>query len=764
MTTMIMPTPQQALQLLTQAIQAGNEEAVHRFLGMGLNVKGSRSQEGVTLLHLAAYHGNANIVRALLDHGADPAVRDNQGLAPIDVAWDCRHMDAVAALDKVGPRARQETESATPPTKLTPADEDFCNALNNLDGAGVAKALRAGANPDRPIPTVKGDVHPILLGLLAGLHSNNLAILKALLNGKADLTVPITLGLSPLLFSLSFDAPTDSRAAVIDLLAKAGADVNERFPDGSAPLVAAISHQDLAAFQALLNHGANPNIAAEGWTPLTLAMNVLEGASVPFVEALVKAGADVNQHETYTGANRTPLLFALNGGSSNVTELLLDAGADPWKVGLEGISPMDLAQTKTDDPLLAALVLKAQAGKVQPGSPRTTATRATVAGQATQATSTATSTDIAEVTRRIVEAVEQGDVVTLQRLVKVEMDLNDVTHESGKTLLHVASSTGNPDVIETLLSAGLDPRAQTVEGVTALDVAKRMGHRDAVELLESALRVAPATRAPTPSAPPAPEPAAATPASPAKPTVVWTEDLDARAMRLMEACRDGDLATVQALVTEKGADVLQIELQDGRDALHLAAVGGVGAIVEHLVAHGANLEAIANHRPEGPYTALDLARVLENPEAVAVLERACDEQGVQHGEHFDAIAVQGPNGTSDVRVLNTYSRKRVHGRAADALAAKIGAQLNGQPVEEDLPAEGTHRAQSAAAGTENVPFTKVGTWAKERQDERATWGTPEDSLYGYWQPGQSRTLARMRKNRAERGRKIATGASGKDQS
>ncbi|MBJ9926423.1 MULTISPECIES: ankyrin repeat domain-containing protein [Burkholderia] len=120
-------------------------------------------------------------------------------------------------------------------------------------------------------------------------------------------------------------------------------------------LYQAIANGDLNAFTNALRNGANPNAAYSGWTPLTLAMHHLESRCVPFVHALVQAQADVNQPERASGSDRTPLLFALNGGSFEVTKLLLDHGANPSTPDRAGNTPLKLVESK-GDPLLAALL------------------------------------------------------------------------------------------------------------------------------------------------------------------------------------------------------------------------------------------------------------------------------------------------------------------------------------------------------------------------------------------------------------------------
>ena len=84
---------------------------------------GARGHENATALHWAAFHGNAAMVRALLDAGADPAAReDTHGGIPLDWAehgsrhgWHRQTGDYQGVMDalrpnQTGPRQNQPDE------------------------------------------------------------------------------------------------------------------------------------------------------------------------------------------------------------------------------------------------------------------------------------------------------------------------------------------------------------------------------------------------------------------------------------------------------------------------------------------------------------------------------------------------------------------------------------------------------------------------------------------------------------------------------
>ena len=65
--------------------------------------RASRVQDGAPPLYWAACHGHLDVVRALLNAGADKTIADNRGKKPIDDVCDSifankQHKDAIVAL------------------------------------------------------------------------------------------------------------------------------------------------------------------------------------------------------------------------------------------------------------------------------------------------------------------------------------------------------------------------------------------------------------------------------------------------------------------------------------------------------------------------------------------------------------------------------------------------------------------------------------------------------------------------------------------
>lgn len=150
--------------------------------------------------------------------------------------------------------------------------------------------------------------------------------------------------------------------AAVELLIKAGADVNAKDIFGSYPLHGAAEFGQDEVCQALLSSGANVNaVNVEGQSPLHYAAR---GGSPNTISLLIDAGANLNAVNEY-GA--TPLVMAIYRHASDeeslgerllVCETLIDAGADPKLAGEDGITPVYCAVSSSccDHDLLRLLV------------------------------------------------------------------------------------------------------------------------------------------------------------------------------------------------------------------------------------------------------------------------------------------------------------------------------------------------------------------------------------------------------------------------
>jgi len=135
-------------------------------------------------------------------------------------------------------------------------------------------------------------------------------------------------------------------ADVVHILLENGTNPSTQI-DGFTPLHAVTSNFELEAeyvdaiIFTLLSHGANPNVSDRfKMTPLMFASR--EGRTGA-VEKLIEAGAIVNALDF---KNWTPLGWASYYGKGHTARSILDHGADPLVVTIDGETAADLARLK----------------------------------------------------------------------------------------------------------------------------------------------------------------------------------------------------------------------------------------------------------------------------------------------------------------------------------------------------------------------------------------------------------------------------------
>jgi uncharacterized protein len=126
-------------------------------------------------------------------------------------------------------------------------------------------------------------------------------------------------GMTALLWAAHWD-----EADMVKCLIEAGADVKATTRFGDTALHEAATLGDAAIIKALLQAGANPNaVRSEGDTPLMLAVR---SGVTDAVRALIDNGATVDAREQWFG--ETPLMVASAKNYPEVVKTLIDHGAD----------------------------------------------------------------------------------------------------------------------------------------------------------------------------------------------------------------------------------------------------------------------------------------------------------------------------------------------------------------------------------------------------------------------------------------------------
>ncbi|HEY6343575.1 MAG TPA: ankyrin repeat domain-containing protein [Bryobacteraceae bacterium] len=348
---------------LVEAAKNQDQKLVRALVSQKADVNG-KSSDGSTALLWAAHWNDADTADLLLKTGADANVANDFGTTPLSEACTNASGALVRLLLKSG--AKPNTAIATGETPLM-----TCAKTGSVDGVRIL--VEYGAAVDGKEPSQN---QTALMWAAAERHPD---VVKALIEAHADLKAHSKQGFT----ALHFAARVGDLESVKNLLA-AGVDINILTAgqseggaaegggrggaggrgggggtNGYTALLVATTRAQVDVALYLLEHGADPNVGAAGFTPLHWASTSWEGyasnpvygfadpmsgiperqAKLRLVKALLARGANVNARMTkrppnfatgYTDAvGATAFLLAASVDDVEIMRLLLQAGADP---------------------------------------------------------------------------------------------------------------------------------------------------------------------------------------------------------------------------------------------------------------------------------------------------------------------------------------------------------------------------------------------------------------------------------------------------
>ena len=319
---------------LHRAVHRNDPKAVADLIRAGADVNAA-NRYGVPPLSLAATNGNAAILELLLKAGANPNATQSEGETALMTAARTGVPAAVKTLLAHGADVNATESWRGQSALMWAAAEGHAETIQLLLEAGAQINARSNAG---------------WTALLFAAREGQIAAVKTLLAGGADVDDAL------------LARPGRGRGA-----GAAGGAAGEagRLPTrGTSALVLAVgsAHFELAA--TLLDAGANPNAAAQGWTALhhiTWIRKPGTGSNDPapygsgnmdsltLVRKLKAHGADVNARVTrrpnvgvtalnFIGA--TPFFMAARGGDTELMRLLVELGADPLLPNEDGTTPL----------------------------------------------------------------------------------------------------------------------------------------------------------------------------------------------------------------------------------------------------------------------------------------------------------------------------------------------------------------------------------------------------------------------------------------
>ena len=333
-----------------EAIIKGNLEAVKTILETNVDLVEARDSDNLTPLLLASIHGQTEIVRFLIEKGADIHAGDNENSTALHNAAAQGHSAVLLLLIDKGARINQcDGNGMTALHFAASYGRPECAKLLLEKGANVNAREINGRTP-----------------LFFNARQGSTQIFQLLLDKGALVDVYNNFDRSPLVYAL-----WGGHKDLARLLISKGAEVNKKDTEGYTPLHqdCIVGRTDFAKF--LIQEGADIELSDDnGLSPLHLAAyhnrgnlvvylieaganaqrrdplgdTALHGAAwhgdTKSAAALLDDGAEIN---TKNDQGRTPLDYAVMAGHSDAVQFLTSKGAQPGtkkieSIGLRGIS------------------------------------------------------------------------------------------------------------------------------------------------------------------------------------------------------------------------------------------------------------------------------------------------------------------------------------------------------------------------------------------------------------------------------------------
>jgi ankyrin repeat protein len=335
---------------LLQQIREGNAGEVQKLLRSG-DSPNARDATGATALMMAAAFGPPEILRLLIDAGADINATNPNGAAALMWATHDR-VKVRLLLDRGADVNARRSDGA--PVWISAALRGNVEVLRMLVAAGADVRTGAISAPWRmELPHIA--------------YTTNDPALREFMNA-AGLTLQDVTGWTPppltsvLLTNIFAWRPQPYGTKTPDLKALLGAGANPNEVVAQLTLsVPALSRliglEDLESLRLLLDRGADPN--RSGSRGLTPVMFAAASGSPQTVQLLLARGASVNARDE---RGRTALDWALLQGETETAGILRKAGAVP-------MAPAEAKPKVVSTPRTAGAAMEVALRRLQPASP-----------------------------------------------------------------------------------------------------------------------------------------------------------------------------------------------------------------------------------------------------------------------------------------------------------------------------------------------------------------------------------------------------------
>ncbi|XP_060042184.1 ankyrin-2 isoform X7 [Erinaceus europaeus] len=414
---------------------------------------------------MAAQENHIDVVKYLLENGANQSTATEDGFTPLAVALQQGHNQAVAILLENDTKGKVRL----PALHIAARKDDTKSAallLQNDHNADVQSKMMVNR-------TTESGFTPLHIAA----HYGNVNVATLLLNRGAAVDFTARNGITPL-----HVASKRGNTNMVKLLLDRGGQIDAKTRDGLTPLHCAARSGHDQVVELLLERGA-PLLARtkNGLSPLHMAA---QGDHVECVKHLLQHKAPVDD---VTLDYLTALHVAAHCGHYRVTKLLLDKRANPNARALNGFTPLHIACKKNRIKVMELLVKYGASIQAITESGLTPIHVAAFMGHLNIVLlllQNGASPDVANIRGETAlhMAARAGQVEVVRCLLR-NGALVDARAREEQTPLHIASRLGKTEIVQLLLQHMAHPDAATTNGYTPLHISAREGQVDVASVL-----------------------------------------------------------------------------------------------------------------------------------------------------------------------------------------------------------------------------------------------------------------------------------------
>ncbi|RRQ49093.1 ankyrin repeat domain-containing protein [Maribacter algicola] len=414
-------------------LQKVNAKTMAHIISKEGNGVAKLTHDGRIYLHWAAYAGNLELVKYLLDQGSDAAAMDAHGYSVINFAANSGISDTNiydALLDK-GANINATTHDGANALLLAASGAQNLDVIDYF----VEKGLALDSSDD-----IGNGVFQY------ASRSGNISVLKTLAGKGLDFKKVNTEGENALFMAARGTRRNQNTKEVFEYLESLGLS-NQLINKEGRNLLHLIAgrNKDLNIFEHFITSGISPELKdKEGVTPLMITAS---GNDLDVVELLTKHVGDLNLTDD---KGRNALMMAVESNEAEIVDFLLKKGADVASRDNDGNSIayylIHNYNPKNSDSFDRKWNLLQEAGLTMNGKQGNGNTLLHL-------------------------AAKDNNLELLKRLENLAIDINE-KNEDGVTALHFAAmSSDNEEMLKYMISMGADVSAKTEFEETVYDLA-----------------------------------------------------------------------------------------------------------------------------------------------------------------------------------------------------------------------------------------------------------------------------------------------------